>query len=133
MPDEIEMGRTEELALSYAKEWAQLPPQHLRVALKSLEPMLLRQHELAVMREKNRHQLELLGLLAGFAISLASIAGAIGFGIHGDFWMAGLMLSPSVFAVTKLFVLRKSDKNDMRHVGAVVQGLTQAGGPPAQV
>ncbi|MER5938897.1 hypothetical protein ABT121_16420 [Streptomyces sp. NPDC001928] len=130
MPEEMELGRAEELALSYAKEWAQLPPQHLRVALKSLEPMLLRQHELALMREKNRYRLDLLGMIAGFIVSLASIGGAITFGFRGDYWMAGIMLSPSVFAVTKLFVLRKSEKGDIRQSGAALQAVTQPGGPP---
>ncbi|MFE1206191.1 hypothetical protein ACFW5V_31380 [Streptomyces sp. NPDC058762] len=130
MPDDLQMGRTEEYALAYAKEWAQLPPQHLRVALKSLEPMMLRHHELALTREKNKHRMDLLGLVAGFVVSLVSLGAAAVFGFRGDYWMAGIMLSPSVFAVTKLFVLRKSNGDDMRRVSSALGAVTQPGGPP---
>jgi hypothetical protein len=35
-----EISSPEQFALSYAKEWAQLPPAHLRVAIKALQPMM---------------------------------------------------------------------------------------------
>ncbi|MDT0405923.1 MULTISPECIES: hypothetical protein [Streptomyces] len=133
MPEPLEFEDTEELALSYAKEWARLPPQHLRVALKTLEPVMMRRHELAVMREQNRHRLWMAGLLAGGVTSLGSIGGAILFGLLHDPLMAGVMLSPSVFAVTKMFVLRKSEKSDMRAARSALGSVTQQGGPPPAI
>ncbi|MGP2440714.1 hypothetical protein [Streptomyces sp. JW3] len=99
------------------------------MALKTLEPVMTRQHELAVMRERNRHRLDLLGLVAGFLVSLGSVGGALVFGLHSDYWMAAIMLSPSVLAVTKLFVLRKSDAKDVRAAGSALGAVTQPGGP----
>jgi hypothetical protein len=132
MPEETEMGRTEELAVSFAKEWAQLPAPHLRVALKAWENERKRQHDLALVRERNRNRLDLLGMVTGFVVSLASIGGATVFGFRGDYWMAAIMLGPSLFAVTKLFVLRKSEKGETRQVGAALQMVAQSGTPPQQ-
>ncbi|WP_159052333.1 hypothetical protein [Streptomyces longwoodensis] len=128
MADEIRAP--EELALSYAKEWAQLPPAHLRVALKQLEPMMVRQHELMVARDRRRHVLDMIALCGGTLISVCSVAAAFYFGLENDYVMAGIMVSPSVLAMAKLLVLRQSDAKDSRAAGAALNAATQLPPPP---
>jgi hypothetical protein len=115
----------EELALSYAKEWAQLPPTHLRVALKQLEPMMVRQHELMIARDKRRHVLDMIALCGGTFISVCSVVAAFYFGMDKNYPAAGIMLGPSVLAMAKLLVLRKSDTKDTRAAGAALNAVTQ--------
>lgn len=126
---ERDVQTPEAMALSYAKEWAQLPPQHLRVALKTLEPTMQRQHDLLVIQARQRYILDLVGLISGFIVSLASVGSAFFFGLSNNYVMAGVMLSPSVFAITKILILRRSDKRDMRAAGVALAAITQPGGP----
>ncbi|KOU30192.1 hypothetical protein ADK53_28655 [Streptomyces sp. WM6373] len=45
--------------LDYALQWAQLPSDHLQIALKALEPELKRTHEFRMQQDAHRQELEL--------------------------------------------------------------------------
>lgn len=121
----------EGLALGYAKEWSQLSPAYLRVALKSLEPVLARRQDMLMTQMRQKYRLDVMGLVAGFIVSMASIGGAIYFGTQREYWMAALMTGPACFAVTRLFVLRRADAMDLRNLGMSLRGIDPHGGHSA--
>ncbi|NXY98790.1 hypothetical protein HYE82_31310 [Streptomyces sp. BR123] len=45
--------------LEHALQWAQLPPEHLQIAMKALEPELKRHHEFRMQQDAHRQELEL--------------------------------------------------------------------------
>ncbi|MCD9592417.1 hypothetical protein [Streptomyces sp. 8ZJF_21] len=111
--------------LEIALQWAQLPPEHLEIALKALDPELARQYELQLLREKlasqeirdrRTHSLYLGGLIAGFVIVLAMLAGAVIVGVNGLPWLSAMLAGPSVLSLAGLFVLRRVDSNSAREV-----------------
>lgn len=126
--DDLLSGRGGDVAATMTA-WANLPAAHLKVALDFWSGQLKLDHEHRAMREKNQNRLNVMGMISGIVLSVASIGSAIGFGIVHDYWMAGIMVSPSVFATLKLFVTRKSDKMDVRAAGAALGAVTQPGGP----
>lgn len=128
MPDPGDASR----GLQIAKMWAELPAEHLEVSLKALEPELQRDHEyrtlLARNEERHRARLErqlekrrahvryLCGLWAGFTIAVGMLGAAVFMGLHQQPWLAALLSGPSLLALAKLFVIRKSDAADARSV-----------------
>lgn len=110
--------------------WKDLPAAHLKVALNFWSERMAADHELRVMKEKNRNRLDVMGMVAAFLVSAASVGGAIYFGTVHDYWMAGIMLSPSVFSIMKLFITRKAEKADLKAAGAALGVLGQPGAPP---
>lgn len=89
-----------------------------------------RQHELLVARDKRRYILDLITVIGGTVVSVASVAAAFYFGLDSDYLMAAIMLSPSVLAIAKLLVLRQSDQKDARGAGAALGAATQMGADP---
>ncbi|WP_405542751.1 hypothetical protein OG478_13690 [Streptomyces phaeochromogenes] len=110
--------------------WKDLPPAHLKLALKFWNDRMKADHELRLVKERNRNRLDVMGLIAAFVISGASVGSAIYFGAMHDYWMAGIMLSPSVFAIMKLFITRKAGKADLKASGSALGLISQQGGPP---
>jgi hypothetical protein len=129
--------------LEIAMQWAELPAEHLQVALKALEPQLRREHELRMEQEKAVQKLELermrlsskevqakrshalfmAGLVAGFVVTIGMLAGAVVVGVQGHVWLAAMLSGPSVLALAGLFVLRKTDTAQM---GAVQRSQRSA-------
>ncbi|MFJ8621397.1 hypothetical protein ACIRD3_00955 [Kitasatospora sp. NPDC093550] len=126
-------------ALEIATQWAQLPPEHLRVALEHLELELQREHARETARERHQagldadrmrqeqmterariaaqerreeraHQLYLGGLVAGFVLAAGMLVGSVIVGLDGRQWLAGLLAGPSLIALPVVFVLRRSDR-----------------------
>ncbi|MER7582401.1 hypothetical protein [Kitasatospora sp. NPDC097691] len=126
-------------ALEIATQWAQLPPDHLRVALEHLELELQREHARDTARERHQagldadrmrqehmterarieaqdrsdqraHQLYLGGLVAGFVLAAGMLAGSVIVGLDGRQWLAGLLAGPSLVALPVVFVLRRNDR-----------------------
>lgn len=92
--------------------------------------------ELAKVQERqvkaaNAHTQHLVGVVAGVVVSMTSIGGAIWFGVGGHYWPMGLLLGPVLLALTKMFVLRRSEPGDL---GTVATALSRMmGRAPAQL
>ncbi|MER6028464.1 hypothetical protein [Streptomyces sp. NPDC001851] len=113
--------------------WSNLPAAHLKVALNFWDAHERRNHEYRMKQEENRNRLDVAGMVCAFVIAAASVGGAIFFGVEHDPWMAGVMLSPSVFVILKLFITRKGDKSDLKAAGSTLNEISQLrGSPPAQ-
>lgn len=114
-----EEGSRKDLAgLEVALQWAMLPPDHLKVALESLELELARQHELRVLHAKIRAQAEkdhrnyilyVCGLISGFIIVLSMLGASVIVGVNGLPWLSAMLAGPSLLSLAVLFVLRRAD------------------------
>lgn len=120
--------------LEVARAWADVPVEHLEVALKALEPQLLRDHEYRMaqqqidrelklkameaveIRAKRAHALYLAGLVAGFIITVGMLTGAVIVGSNDQPWLAAMLSGPSVLALATVFVLRRNDTTQSRAV-----------------
>lgn len=112
-------------AMRIARMWATVPPEHLEVALKALEPELQREHECRMERlrldqkrdeARRRHTRYLSGLWAGFVIAVGMLAGAVVVGVNGHEWLAVVLVGPSLLALAKLFVIRRADAADIEQI-----------------
>lgn len=88
-----------------------------------------RHHELELAKLQERrdrmdkaHKQHLVGVVAGMVVSLSCIGGATWFGLTGHYLPMGILVGPVLIALTKMFVLRKSDAGD---VGAVATSLNR--------
>ncbi|MGW2707220.1 hypothetical protein [Streptomyces sp. NPDC001340] len=106
-------------AMRIARQWAEVPPEHMRIALEALEPSLQRAH--AERMERMRLQHARFGLSAGFALALVMLTGGVIVGVDGQLWLAGVLTGPSLLALTKVFVLNRSDIQDMKAISQVSQ------------
>ncbi|WP_382465814.1 hypothetical protein ACFIN9_26425 [Streptomyces noursei] len=122
--------------LDIAMQWAELPAEHMKIALDALEPQLRREHEMRVLQQdaehklalekiksqeaaaRRSHTLYLTGLIAGFAISVAMLSGAVVVGVNGQPWLAAMLSGPGVLALATLFVLRRNERGQAQAVGA---------------
>lgn len=140
-------------ALDLATQWASLPPEHLRIALKALEPQLAREHELRFEQERGAERTKvalaenaafeaadrrahiryLCGLSAGLLISLSMLTAAVIVAINGQSWLAAALSGPSMLALTKIFVLRRSDTEDLRQAGRVATSTLATNTPTSPV
>jgi hypothetical protein len=140
----------EHTGLEIAMQWAELPAEHLQVALKALEPQLRREHELRMAQQVALQQLELeslrlqareksasrshmlliTGLIAGFLLSAGMLTGAVIIGMEGHVALASMLSGPSVLALASLFVLRRSDVNQTRAVARAQAAASQAAQAP---
>ncbi|WP_432025233.1 hypothetical protein [Streptomyces sp. 1222.5] len=140
----------EHTGLEIAMQWAELPAEHLQVALKALEPQLRREHELRMAQQAALQQLELeslrlqtreksasrthalliSGLIAGFLLSAGMLVGAVIVGMDGHVGLASMLSGPSVLALASLFVLRRSDVTQTRAVARAQADISQAAQAP---
>ncbi|MFB4284870.1 hypothetical protein ACBJ59_57050 [Nonomuraea sp. MTCD27] len=107
--------------LEIAMQWTKLPPEHLRAALKALEPQLVRDHAyrmaLAEIQERNderSHRLFMTGLLIGCGVAVAMLVAAVIVGMNGHAWLALAFSGPSMLALVGMFVLRRFDTATLR-------------------
>lgn len=145
--------RQQPTGLEIAMQWAELPAEHLQVALKALEPQLRREHELRMAEQKaataldlervrlgakeeaskRTHTLYVVGLVVGSVIAVGMLAGAVIVGREGHGWLASLLAGPSLIALVSVFVLRHTDSSQTKAVAsaqrAALAALTQT--PPA--
>jgi hypothetical protein len=109
--------------IEIAGQWAKLPPEHLAVAFSAMEPQLAREHEYRIEELKARgqaevraHELAQRGQNFGLVIALSMLVAAIVLAFGGMQALAGVFAGPSLLALAKLFVLRRSDASDMKAV-----------------
>ncbi|WP_344363516.1 hypothetical protein [Streptomyces gobitricini] len=132
--------------MSIAAQWgAVLDPQQLDVALKALEPQLRREHkermfrlemqqaaaetEARAQREVAAHKRYMAGLVAGTLVAI----GMLGAGVYvakDSWWLSVLLCGPSLLALVKIFVLRRSDPADMEAVSVATRRGMNAAQPP---
>ncbi len=138
-------------ALEIAMKWGAAlgGPDKLDVALKALEPDLRRQHKLKVLqlemqravaemeaqerREQREHSRHIAGLVVGAVVAIAMLGAGVYLAPESP-WLATLMCGPSLLALVKIFVLRRSDPGDMDAVARATRTATNAAGqaqPPA--
>ncbi|WP_030331028.1 hypothetical protein [Streptomyces sp. NRRL B-1381] len=137
--------------LEIAMRWGDaLGADKLDIALKALEPELRRAHrermtrlemqrqsserEFAERREQRAHRRHLAGMVVGGVISVAMLGAGV-FVAADAWWLAALLCGPSLLALAKVFVLSRSDPEDMKAVSVGGRGATNAAAqaqPPAQ-
>lgn len=145
-----DVPRHQHTGLEIAMQWADLPAEHLQVALKALEPQLRREHELRMAEQSAIRQLEIeelrvqsretaarrshtlmvIGLIAGFLLSAGMLVGAVIVGREGQVGLASMLSGPSVIALASLFVLRRSDAVQTRAVARAQAATSQTGSNP---
>lgn len=117
--------RTSVTGIEIATEWAALPPEHLAMALKALNPQLEREHKARIeqmrisaqgAKEMREFKFQIYSLCAGLIISLVMLGAAIYVATNDQPWLALAFSGPSLLALAKIFVLRRSDADDMRAV-----------------
>ncbi|MFE2518651.1 hypothetical protein [Streptomyces mirabilis] len=88
-------------------------------------------------RLKRAHAYRMAGLAAGLTISIAMLVASVLVAPHTP-WLSGLFAGPGLIALVKIFVLLRSDPEDMRQtsramqaaLGTVVQPTTLPPSPP---
>ncbi|MEV5439580.1 hypothetical protein AB0K80_26750 [Streptomyces sp. NPDC052682] len=116
--------------LGIAAKWGGvLDAAHLEVALKALEPQLRREHKERLLRlelqreaaeHERAHKQYMAGLITGGIVAIVSLGAGVF--VAKDFWWLSILLcGPSLLALVKLFVLRRSDEYDMKAVSRVTR------------
>ncbi|MGW1295864.1 hypothetical protein [Streptomyces sp. NPDC002533] len=135
--------------LEIAMQWAELPAEHMKIALAALEPQLRREHEARTLQmqsefqlalaeasarenaAKRSHRLYMVGLIVGFVISTAMLSGAVIVGIHGQPWLAAMLAGPTLGMLATIFVLRRNDQHLVHAVTSGQRAVLNAVQPPA--
>ncbi|WP_141746794.1 hypothetical protein [Streptomyces agglomeratus] len=128
-----------------AEQWAELDPEKFDLALKALEPRSKRAHQFRLrqlaMQEvaaklaaddviaKRHHTYQMTNLIVAAMLSLAMLGGGI-YVAPTNIWLALGLCGPSLLALMKVFVLRRSDASDMRNLGRFLGNAGNAGPPP---
>ncbi len=104
-------------AYALAEQWATLPAEHLKAALKSADAELARQHEHRMARvqaaaeaARRTYILHMAGVVSAFLISAGMVAGAVICAQLGHETLSYVLLGPTLIALASLFVLRKQPK-----------------------
>ncbi|MFE4517779.1 hypothetical protein ACFRMQ_26695 [Kitasatospora sp. NPDC056783] len=139
--------------LELAREWAKLPPEHLKAALAALEPELKRTHARKMkeldMQQREReaaheaeerqaersYRLYMGGLVAGFALCAGMLCGSVIEALHKQEMLAGILAGPTMIGVVALFVLRQrqSGRGQQRPGRASIPGQQPPSAPPVLV
>ncbi|MFF4401459.1 hypothetical protein [Streptomyces sp. NPDC001480] len=114
-----------------AMQWRDLGAEQLGAALRAMEPELRREHRermlvLELQREAEQRQHEdrqreradrrhTVELVVGGVIALAMLGSGV-YVAPTNGWLSALLCGPSLLALVKVFVLRRSDPEDMRAV-----------------
>lgn len=134
-----------------AKQWQSLDAEHLTAAMAAMEPSLQRGHRERMARMKIAHQqaehefrerqaaraerTARIEYIIGAVIALSMMGGGI-YAAQTQWWLSLLLCGPSLVALAKIFVLRRSDPDDMKYVTATsrtaanVAGQAQPPPPP---
>ncbi|MGA5003214.1 hypothetical protein ACPCB7_34925 [Streptomyces arboris] len=115
-------------------------------ALKHLEPELRRQHRermtrLAMQREaaqqavaeraeERAHRRHVAGLVVGGSLAVVMLAAGV-YVAKDAWWLSILLCGPSLLALAKVFVLRRSDPGDMGAVSRTSINAASQAQPPA--
>ncbi|MFJ8943517.1 hypothetical protein ACIRG4_09595 [Streptomyces sp. NPDC102395] len=125
-------------AFQLADKWAKLPPEHLKLALRSADAELARHHELrmakqqaAAAAERRAHILQISGVAAAFMICIAMLTGSVMTAQQGHFWLSITMCGPSLLALATLFVLRRSSAMALQESARAARLAMNAAQPTA--
>jgi cation transport ATPase len=135
-------------AMQVAMQWKELDAAHLAAAMSAMEPSLRREHRermarLEMQREaaqqaqlerqqQRAHRRHVAELAVGAVVALAMLGGGVYVAPH-SWWLSTLLCGPSLLALAKIFVLRRSDPSDLASVTAAARNSTSAGTPPPVV
>jgi hypothetical protein len=128
--------------MKIAMQWgAVLGTEKLEIALKALEPQLRRDHKVQLIRleleretaereaqrqrEERAHKRHMAGLTVGAVVAVAMLGAGV-YVAKDAWWLATLLCGPSLLALAKIFVLRRSDPNDMLFVSKAARAATNA-------
>ncbi|WP_431042641.1 hypothetical protein ACQUSR_12445 [Streptomyces sp. P1-3] len=127
-------------------------PEQLKVAFEALEPQLNREHQIRLRqlelqreaskrsaanaaraaereaheaREQRQHTFRLASLYAGVIVSVAMLGAGV-YVAKDVWWLATLLCGPSLIALVRIFVLRRSDADDMRAITGSARNSTNA-------
>ncbi|MEV3872259.1 hypothetical protein [Streptomyces sp. NPDC049906] len=146
--------------LDIAARWGDaLGPEKLQLALKALEPQLKREHEVRMKHLDNlraqaerkaalekaagersikdaerrrNHVYRMSGLVSGGVLSLALLGAGVAVAPEQP-WLAAGLCGPSLLALVKVFVLRRSGPVDMKAVERTARESANAAAPPPPV
>ncbi|MEV4453975.1 hypothetical protein [Streptomyces mirabilis] len=136
--------------MSIAMQWRHLGTDKLEAALKALEPELRRQHKTVLIRlgiqreaadrkererrselevrehrKRRAHVRHMADLTVGAVVALAMLGAGVY--VAADAWcQATLLCGPSLLALMKIFVLRRSDPDDMKVLAGAARTSTNA-------
>lgn len=124
-------------------------PEQLKVAFEALEPQLKREHQIRLKqleaqkqaaerearaeREIRQYKLRMTSLIVGAVMSVAMLGAGV-YVAKDVWWLAMVLCGPSLIAILKIIVLRRSDAGDMAAVAAAAKAATSAASqaqPPA--
>lgn len=127
-----------------AMQWRELGAEQLGVALRAMEPELRREHRLQVLRlelereeaarkhaerqEQRENRRRVTELVVGAVVALAMLGGGV-YVAPASWWLSCLLCGPSLLALVKIFVLRRSDPGDLAAVAGASRTATNAGTP----
>ncbi|MGQ4388881.1 hypothetical protein [Streptomyces sp. SAS_270] len=135
--------------MQIAMQWRELGAEQLKAALEALEPELGRDHRVLMQRlkmqgdaeqrlheerrEQRAHRRQMTEVIVGAVLALAMLGAGV-YVAPDSPWLATLLCGPSLLALIKVFVLRRSDPDDMKHVARAARSSTNAAGqaPPTQ-
>ncbi|MFI6009261.1 hypothetical protein ACIBAG_10560 [Streptomyces sp. NPDC051243] len=127
-------------------------PEQLKVAFEALEPQLKREHQIRLKqleaqrdaaetkaraereaaehrarteRETRQHRFRMTSLVVGAVMSIAMLGAGV-YVAKDVWWLAMVLCGPSLIAILKIIVLRRSDPSDMAAVAAAARGATNA-------
>lgn len=132
------------VGLEIAMKWGSAlgGPEKLKIAFEALEPQLKREHQIRLRqlelqretaqriaanakaaaeldarsaRDGRQHTFRMVSLCAGVVVSVAMLGAGV-YVAKDVWWLATLLCGPSLVALAKIFVLRKSDSGDMKAV-----------------
>ncbi|MET7980149.1 hypothetical protein ABZW44_45730 [Streptomyces mirabilis] len=126
-----------------AMQWRDLGADQLGAALRAMEPELRREHRERMMhlelrreaeqrqhedrqqqRADRRHTVE---VAVGAVIALAMLGGGV-YVAPESWWLSVLLCGPSLLAIAKVFVLGRSDPEDMKSMSMAARTATNAAG-----
>lgn len=116
-------------------------PDQLKVAFEALEPQLKREHQIRLkqldaqrqaderearaQREIRQHRFRMASLMVGGGMSIAMLAAGV-YVAKDVWWLAMVLCGPSLIALLKIIVLRRSDASDMNAVTVAARSATNA-------
>ncbi len=127
-------------------------PEQLKVAFEALEPQLKREHQIRLKQleaqsqgaerkarneqqaaerkarselEARQHKFRMTSLIVGAVMSVTMLGAGV-YVAKDVWWLAMLLCGPSLIAILKIIVLRRSDPSDMSAVAAAAKSATNA-------
>ena len=131
-------------AMQVAMQWKELDAAHLAAAMTAMEPSLRREHRERMVRlemqreaverdqrerqEQRAYRRRIAELIVGAVVALAMLGAGV-YVARDSWWLSTLLCGPSLLALVKIFVLRRSDSSDMAAVAGAARRSANAGTP----